>query len=401
MTTRRDFFQKTGLLAGAALINGLTADAGPTAFSSPADVRSQLLVPEGRVYLNTGSLGPSPRAVLDAVVEAMWSLEKNPVSENWGPLGQKMEAVRTTVANFIHADVKEVLLTRNTTEGMSLVAQVLPLQTDDEILTTTLEHGGGEVGLEYLVKTRGARLRKIELPLPPQHPDEIVSVIEQAITPRTRLVMLSHVNTVTGMLMPIAKVSRITSQRGIFLLIDGAQAPGLVPVHVKDLGADAYASSGHKWLLGPKETGFLYLRSGFPGSVPPVFAYNGFEAYTQSSGTRNVATLIGLGKAMEWHTSLGVETTANYTHELRNYCLSKLKAISGLRVLSPEHPELSTGIVSFELLKEKNSDIYARLKEQNIIVKVLPQHNAIRISCHLFVSRQDIDTFLVALRKLI
>ncbi len=401
MTTRRDFFQKTGLLAGAALVNGLTVDASSAGFSTAMDIRRQLLVPEGRIYLNTGSLGPSPRAVLDAVVDAMWSLEKNPVSENWGPLGQRMEAVRSTVANFIHVEVKDVLLTRNTTEGMSLVAQVLPLQADDEILTTTLEHGGGEVGLEYLVKTRGARLKKIELPLPPQHPDEVVSVIEQAITPRTRLIMLSHVNTITGMLMPIAKISRIASQRGIFLLVDGAQAPGLVPVNVKELGADAYASSGHKWLLGPKETGFLYLRSGFPGTVSPVFAFNGFEAYSQSSGTRNVATLIGLGKAMEWHTTLGVENTTAYTRELRNYCLSQLKSITGLRVLSPEHPELSTGIVSFELLKKKNADIYARLKEENIIVKVLPQHNAIRISCHVFVSWQDIDTFLVALRKLI
>lgn len=400
MTTRRDFFQRTGLLAGAALINGLKAQAAPTDFSSAADVRRELLIPEGRIYLNTGSLGPSPRAVLDAVVDAMWLLEKNPVSENWGPLGQKMEAVRGIVADFIHADVKDVLLTRNTTEGLSLVAQVLPLQAGDEILTTTLEHGGGEVGLDYLVKTRGASLRKIELPLPPQHPDEIVAVIEKAITPRTRLLMLSHVNTVTGMLMPIARISRITSQRGIYLLIDGAQAPGLVPVNVSNLGADAYASSGHKWLLGPKETGFLYLRSGFPGTVPPVFAFNGFDAYTQSSGTRNVATIIGLGKAMEWHTARGVDTTAAYTLELRNYCLSELKKMAGLRVLSPQHPELSTGIVSFELLEQRNADIYARLKEQNIIVKVLPQHNAIRISCHVFVSRQDIDTFLGALRKL-
>jgi len=399
MPTRRDFIQHTGLLAGAAILQGLTANGGAP-LSSAAEIRSQLLVSEGRIYLNTGSLGPSPRHVLDAVVDAMKTLEKNPVSENWGPLGQAMESVRSSVADFIHADVKEVLLTRNTTEGLSLVCQVLPLQENDEILTTTLEHGGGEVGLEYLVKLRGAKLRRVELPLPPRNPEEIISVIEQAITPRTRLIMVSHVNTVTGLLMPISKISKVTAQRGIYLLVDGAQAPGLVPVDVKELGADAYASSGHKWLLGPKETGFLYLRTDFPGTVPPVFAFNGHEAYTQSSGTRNVATIIGLGKALEWHSKLDIAKTHDYTVQLRNYCFSRLKAIGGIRVLSPEHPDLVTGIVSFELLHRKNSDVYARLKELDIIVKVLPQHNAIRISCHVFVSREDVDTFLNALQKL-
>ncbi len=402
MTSRRAFIQQAGLLAGAGLVQGLAIDAkaGPAGFLSPEEIKRQLLVPEGRNYLNTGSLGPSPRAVLDAVVNAMWTLERNPVSENWGPLGQQMEQVRDKVAGFINADRSEVLLARNTTEGLSLVCQALPLNAGDEILTTTLEHGGGEVGLEYLVKTRGAKLLKVELPLPPDDPAAIVRTIEQSITSRTRLVMLSHVNTVTGLLMPMADVAKITADRGIFLLVDGAQAPGLTPVDVKAIGADAYASSGHKWLLGPKETGFLYLRKGFPGQVPPVFAFNGFESYTQSSGTRNVATLIGLGAALDWHTSLRIQNTSAYCIQLRNYCLDGLKKIQGLRILSPENPSLTTGIVSFEMLKRKNSEVYARMKERNIIVKVLPQHNAIRISCHIFVSQADIDQFLVCLKEL-
>ncbi len=399
MTSRRSFIQQAGLLAGAGIIHALPGNAlaapGP---STAGEVRRQLLIPEGRVYLNTGSLGPSPRAVLDAVTNAMWTLERNPVSENWGPLGSQMEAVRGKVAGLIHAESKSVLLTRNTTEGLTLVCQVLPLKEGDEIITTTLEHGGGEVGLEYLVKTRGAKLIKVELPLPPNDVGAIIQSIEKAITPRTRLMMLSHVNTITGMLMPLKEISAITASRGIFLLVDGAQAPGLTPIDVQALGCDAYASSGHKWLLGPKETGFLYLKNGFPSPVPPVFAYNGFDTYTQSSGTRNVATVIGLGAAIDWHQSLGIGQTATYCVQLRNYCLQQLKSINGVRILSPENPALSTGIVSFELLNHKNGDVYTRLKDQNIIVKVLPQHNAIRISCHIFVTKEDIDRFLTALK---
>ncbi len=401
MTSRRRFIQQASLLAGAGLVQSLPSAAGAAPNGSTAmDIRRQLLVPEGRAYLNTGSLGPSPRAVLEAVTNAMWTLERNPVSENWGPLGVQMEQVRNKVADFIHADKKSVLLTRNTTEGLTLVCQVLPLKEGDEIITTTLEHGGGEVGLEYLVKTRGAKLIKVELPLPPDDPAAILKVIESAITPRTRLIMLSHVNTITGMLMPVADVSRITQARGIFLLIDGAQAPGLTPVDVTAMGCDAYACSGHKWLLGPKETGFLYVKNGFPGTVPPVFAYNGFDTYTQSSGTRNVATIIGLGAAIDWHQSLGIEKSSAYCLQLRNYCREQLKQVQGIRILSPETPSLSTGIVSFELLNRKNGDVYARMKDRNIIVKVLPQHNAIRISCHIFVTQEDIDRFISALKEM-
>lgn len=403
MTSRRAFIQQAGALAGAGVLQGIagtTSLAAPVDESLPERVRRELLLPRGKNYLNTGSLGPSPRAVVDTVVDAMWTLERDPVSENWGRLGQQMEAVRKKVADFIHADPKEVLLTRNTTEGLSLVCQVLPLAPGDEIITTTLEHGGGEVGLEYLVKTRGAVLKKVELPLPPESKEEIVSVIEKSLTPSTRVLMLSHVNTITGLLMPLAEISAIAKARSIFLLIDGAQAPGLTPVDVKAIGADSYASSGHKWLLGPKETGFLYLRSGFPGKVPPVFALYGSDVYTQSSGTRNVATIMGLGAAIDWHTSLGIETTSKYCLWLRNECYRRLKAVPGVKMLSPENPALSTGIVSFEMTNRKNTEVYARLKEQNVIVKVLPQHNGIRISCHLFVTPADIDQFITLLTAL-
>jgi len=403
VSSRRRFIQRAGLLAGAGIVQGLAeAQAeSPRLYGSTAEqVRSQLLIPQGTLYLNTGSLGPSPRTVIDAQVEAIQTLERDPVSENWGPLGQKMESVRQKVASFIGAQTAEVLLTRNTTEGLSLICQVLPLKAGDEILTTKLEHGGGEVGLEYLVKTRGAVLRKMELELPPASTAEIVAAVEKALTPATKLVMFSHVNTITGVRMPLAEISKLTRGRGIFFLVDGAQAPGLVPIDVKAFGVDAYASSGHKWLLGPKETGFLYVRNTFPAPVPPVFALYGYDAYTQSSGTRNVALHIGLGVAIDWHSQLDVRQTEAYTIALRNYCLQGLKKVSNIRIISPEDPALSTGIVSFQLMRRKNSDVYAALKERNIVVKVLTQHNAIRISCHIFVTNADIDRFLQELGRL-
>ena len=366
-----------------------------------AMVRKQLLIPENRIYLNTGSLGPSPLNVIDTQTSMIRQLEMNPVSENWGPLGNQMELVRKKVADFINADVQEVLLTRNTTEGLNLIGQSLDLAKGDEILTTTLEHGGGEVGLEFLQKTKGAVIKKIELPMPAKNVEEVVKTIEKNITPKTKLVMLSHVNTVTGMLMPFSEIAKTTQPKGIYLVADGAQAPGLTKVDVRALGVDAYAASGHKWLLGPKETGFLFLNKKFQDKIHPVFMHSGFTAYSASSGTRNVATIIALGIAIDWHTSIGRDKVEQRCMEIRNYCLNELKKLKGFKIISPEEESLSTGIVSFALDTVPNSDIYNKLKEKDIIVKVLTQHNAIRISCHMFISTSDIDKFISALKPLL
>lgn len=414
MNSRRKFIKAAGLLSGLTAIPLLSEGFSAKEYSSLPDfqsastddelfamVRNQLLVPSNRIYLNTGSLGPCPVHIIDAIHANTRQLEMNPVGENWGPLGNQMELVRKKVADFIHADDEEIILTRNTTEGLNLIAQSLQLSEGDEIITTTLEHGGGEVGLDFLVATKGAILKKIELPLPGNSVEEIVKAIEKSITPKTKLVMLSHVNTITGLLMPFAEISKITQSKGIYLIADGAQAPGLTKVDVKALGVDAYAASGHKWLMGPKETGFLYVKKSSQEKVKPVFTSSGYAVYSASSGTRNVATIIGLGLAIDFHHSIGADKIHQRTLQLRNYCLAELKKLKGLNIISPEARSLSTGIVSFSLNTVTNTDIFNKLKEQDIIVKLLTQHNGIRISCHMFVTKRDIDTFIKELKSLI
>lgn len=414
MNSRRKFIKAAGLFGGLTAIPLLSGGFYTNDTSSPPDfrnassddelfalVRQQLLVPANRIYLNTGSLGPCPVHIIDAIHANTRQLEMNPVGENWGPLGNQMELVRKKVADFIHADVEEIVLTRNTTEGLNLIAQSLPLKEGDEIITTTLEHGGCEVGLDFLVKTKGVVIKKIELPLPGKSVEEIVSAIQKNISPKTKMLMFSHVNTITGLLMPFAEIAKIAQPKGIFLIADGAQAPGLTKVDVKALGVDAYAASGHKWLMGPKETGFLYVNKNFQDKIQPVFTFSGFTAYSASSGTRNVATIIGFGLAIDFHSSIGSEKIQHRTLQLRNYCLAELKKLRGLKIISPENRSLSTGIVSFSLDTVKNSDIFNKLKEQDIIVKLLTQHNAIRISCHLFITKQDIDAFIKALKPLL
>ncbi|MBX2940949.1 MAG: aminotransferase class V-fold PLP-dependent enzyme [Cyclobacteriaceae bacterium] len=413
MTSRRQFIKK-GILPIA--LGGLstipfTSTTKKPAFEELAQassddelfalVRDQLHVPKGRIYLNTGSLGPSPVVVTDAVSNKMRQLEMNPAIENWGDLGNQMEQVRNKVAAFINADVENIILTRNTTEGLSLISQSLKLAKGDEILTTTHEHGGGEIGLEYLALTQGVVIKKLQMPVPAPSIEAVVKAVESNITSKTKVVMLSHVNTLTGLKMPFDEISKITKPKGILLIADGAQAPGLIRVDVKSMGVDAYAASGHKWILGPKETGFVYWSKELQQEINPVFTSSGFSSYSASSGTRNAALISGLGVAIDWHNLIGKEKIENRCLELKTYCLSRLKELKGIVIISPEVGSLSTGIASFTLKEGTNGMIASELAKKDIIVKVLPKYNGIRISCHMFISKPDIDKFVSALSTLV
>ncbi len=364
-------------------------------------VRKSLLVPEDMVYLNTGSLGPSSRVIVDKVSAAMRELESNPVGNNWGSLGNKMEAVRQKVADFIGAEEEEIILTRNTTEGINLAGSCLQLKQGDEILTTNHEHGGGENGLEYLVKNKGAVIKKIEMPLPVQSPEQIIQLVRDEISSRTKVLMLSHVSTITGMRMPFKEIAAITRPRNILLIADGAQAPGQIQVNVKDLGVDLYACSGHKWILGPKETGFLYIRKEVQNQIQPVFSQGSYKSYSAASGTRNVATIIGLGETLDWQQTIGTEKIETRCLSLAQYCAKQLKEMEGFKIISPSDPSMATGMLSILLDQAENKVIYEKMKEQNIIIKLLPKYNAFRFSFHMFNTKADVDKMVSALKLLL
>ena len=406
MTSRRQFLHQAGWLGLVPVLPelGTITSYEPDLMTDDALfalIRKQLLIPANRLYLNTGSLGPSPLVVMDAVHAAMRELEMNPAAENWGPLGQRMEAVREIIAGYIHAEQEDILLTRNTTEGLSLVAQSIVLEPGDEILTTDQEHGGALVGLEYTTQNQGAHIRKMSLPLPTTGTDQILEVIRANLSDKTKMLLLSHVNTITGLVMPFAEIAKITRPRGIILVADGAQAPGQIPVDVSSLAVDAYATSGHKWLLGPKETGFLYVHPDLRPGIRSAFTQSGFAGYSASSGTRNVATIIGLGAAIQWHQEIGIERIRQRCLDIRNYCRERLQTLPGIEVISPDDESLSCGIVSYTLRDAKNNEVAQKLKDQDIIIKVLPGINGNRISCHLFVSKEDVDRFVEALSQAI
>lgn len=367
-------------------------------------VRREFCVSPGLVHLNTGTLGSTPRRVLDAVSALMYELEGDPAGNVFGPLGSRMESVRAKAAEFLGAELDEVALTENTTAGMNAVAQGVArwLREGDEILSTDHEHPGGSVCWEYLERQLGVKVVRIPMPAPVRDPDQVLQLVCERLTPRTRIVSLSHVETITGLRMPLAEIAAVTRPRQILLVCDGAQAPGMLKVDVKALGVDTYASSSHKWMLAPKGSGLLYVRREVQDRVQPMVLSAGYQSYTAASGTRNVPQILGHGLAMDFHHAIGRDRVEKRCCALAAELRGRLERIGALKLLSPTHDQLASGIVTFGLRTGKNQAIYERLlAEHNIVVKVVPkpEYNALRFSTHVYNCEDDLDRTAALLER--
>lgn len=427
---RRTFL--TGLAAGAAslpfwsrvtqaqtsALDRLSKDiaAKPQALAKWRRVRSEFLLNPDLVHLNCGSLGATPRLVLDAVSSYMYELEGNPVSNMWGPMNQALEAVRQRGADFIGADPDELVLTRNTTEGMNQVATGLDLKPGDEILTTNHEHGGGMVCWQHLAKRYGVKVKYLHLPVPVKSAEQLLQLIDDQITKRTRVCSFMHVDTITGMVMPFARIAELTRPRGILLAADGAQGPGMLAVDVHALGVDTYASSSHKWMLAPKGSGLLYIRREIKDRIQTAFLYSGYKGYSASAGTRAVPQLLGHGVAMDFHRAIGRQQVQDRCLGLSALVRERLKSIKRLRLLSPPIGPLSSGLVTYAVDGAKNSEIQQRMyQEHNILLKVVQgtyayvpdpdvpkdNYNALRFSTHIYNSEEQVERTAALLTKIL
>jgi selenocysteine lyase/cysteine desulfurase len=365
---------------------------------APAD---DYLFAPGLVYLQTASLGPTPRPVLDRTVAAWRELETNPTFIGYGAQEHAMDEVRAKAAAFLGAKPDEIVLTRSTTDGLNWVAQGLGLGAGDRVLTTDQEHPGGRSCWDYLARKHGVVLDVV--PIPPDRSDaaSIVTGFAGRLTPRTRALSFSHLLSSTGLRMPVAELCALARTVGAVAVVDGAQAAGGIAVDVKALGCHVYATSGHKWLLGPKGTGLLYLSDDLAGRVDPIALQGGRAAYSSSSGVSNIPGVLGLGAALDYLSAIGLARIEAHNLSLRNRLFASLPKVKRLRVVSPAPGPQASPLITFELPQGVDSRaLQLRLLEKHqVMVKVVPGQwlNGHRLSTHLFNSEADADVAVAAL----
>jgi isopenicillin-N epimerase len=421
MPTRRELFQRAAV--GAAFF-GLSPARAERAFAHEApglppptlldtnpdrywaDLRRQWLLAPDHINLNCGSVGCSPLPVLNAVIDHLLSAEefREPAYPWFGyEENPKLRELRDALAAYLHCKRDELALVRNATEGNNVVCNGLDLKAGAEVLLTDQEHPGGRCCWEQKAARYGIVLNTVTLPRPPASVDEVVERFAKALTPRTQVVVFSHITTATGLVLPVKEICRLARDRGVLSHVDGAHAIGQIPLDLHDLGCDFYASSPHKWLLAPKGTGTLYVREELLERLWVTIATVGWrdhalKAYRFSNfGTSNLSVMIGLKAALDFHRTLGPDRVYARIHQLASRVHDRLKEYPQIRLTNASTDAFYAGMVSFEPVKGDLKRVQAELAARN--VRVAGNQDRLRVATHVFTQSTELNTFLDAVDR--
>jgi isopenicillin-N epimerase len=241
---------------------------------SPSLLRKHWSLAPGLVFLNHGSFGACPRAVLKAQDELQREMESSPVQFLWRRFEDRLEPSRRELARFVGARPRDIVFVSNATSGVNAVMRSLQLRRGDEILTTNLDYNACRNVLVQTARESRAKLVIAEVPFPLKSADEVVGAVLARITPRTRIAMIDHVASDSGMVLPLARLIPELEKRGVETLIDGAHAAGMLPLNLAKLGATYYTANLHKWVCAPKGAAFLWVREDKQDGIqPPVISH--------------------------------------------------------------------------------------------------------------------------------
>src|SRR5579871_3139850 len=328
-----------------------------------AAIRAELPAVQANHYFNAGTNGPFPQRSYEALLQyASLELTDGRIAAATFPrMRETGDQARTQMAAILGCDPLEIALTHNTTEGMNIALMGLDWQRGDEVVTATTEHPGG-LYPAYLVKQRyGAKLRMTDIGLPHVDP---VAALERVLTPRTKAVVLSHVCWATGMVLPIREMAALAHQYGALFICDAAQSCGMVPSKVYDLGVDAYACSGQKWLCGPDGTGALFIRKDRLSDIQPTyFGYMGVKnhlsttegyfipadgAQRYEAASLYPPALSAFATSLNWLIQdIGLDWVYQRIAALGQYAYQALSAIEGVTIHTPK--DHMAGLIHFSL----------------------------------------------------
>lgn len=375
-------------------------------------VRRELPATTAHIYLNTGTFGPLPTCVTQAIqtrLQQEWQ-DGRIGPDSFKRLSEIYTEARAAVARLLHADVQEIALTNNTTDGLNIIINGVNWQEGDEIITTNHEHMGVLAPLYQNLDRRGVVLRFADLGPQADHP--VVEAIRPLITGRTRMIVLSHVTWTTGARLDIQAVGQLGRQMGIPVLIDGAQSGGAIPLDMQELQVDFYAIPMQKWLCGPDGTGALYARKESLHHAAPTFVgymsvkhEEGIEwmlaDYAQrfEFGGRQTAAIAGQGAVLKWlEEEVGHDWMFERIATLHRYTFQKLQGISGLTLLTPEPG--ASGLITFTLAGQEDAEVVKALREKNILIRNIPSIKALRISTGFYNTEEEIDLLAEAVAAL-
>jgi isopenicillin-N epimerase len=387
----------------------------------------------GVTYLNHGSFGPSPNSVIAARHEWMRRLEAEPMDFFVRQLENHLDGAREKLGAFVGTRGSNLLFVDNATVGMNIVARSFSLATGDEVLASDHEYGAVLRIWRQTCANRSARLVVQRLPERLESAEQVVDALFSGVTDRTKLLVVSHVTSPTAIILPIEEICRRARQRGLPVCVDGPHAPAAVPIEIDRLGCDYYTASCHKWLSAPFGSGFLFVHPRRQQQLePPIVSWGkslsgrapNWHDEFDWSGTRDYSAFLTIPDAIEFFEQIpnagksatnasdsptGVKLFRSYSHELARYARQRIVELTGLAPIIPDSTEWYGSMIALplpdsvaETAEGHMHPLQTRLWEKHRIeVPVINWRGRrwIRVSCHLYNDRSDIDRLVDALQN--
>src|SRR6186713_2430953 len=417
--TRRNFISLAGKGLGlaalssstvAALLKTVEAATKTVAHLSPEDaaidedywatIQNSFSVGRGIINLNNGGVSPSPRIVTESLVRYLWQQEDATAYTMWQLLEPQSETIRTGLAEIFGCDPEEIAITRNASESLEILLMGLDLKSGDEILTTTQDYPRMLTTLKQRELREGLKLNLIKIPIAPANVDDIAATFERAVTPKTKLILVSHQINLTGQILPVKKVCEMARSRGIESIVDGAHAFAQFDFKRDDLQCDYYGTSLHKWIYAPKGTGMLYVRK---EKIPKVWALMASEDKNRSDirkyeeiGTHSAAMRLAIGEAILFHNAIGGKRKEERLRYLSRYWMNNLKSIPKVGFNTSFDPAQSCAIANFKIEGVDPVALGGYLMSKHKIFTTPIVHDeftGIRITPNVYTTLWELDRF--------
>jgi isopenicillin-N epimerase len=354
------------------------------------------------VNLNNGGCSPAPSHVLEAMIRDLKFSNEFPVHHMWTILEPRIESVRRELAREFGCDPEELAITRNASESLETLIFGLDLEPGDEVVVTNQNYPRMLTSWDQRVRRDGVVVKPISFPVPPKSAADVVRRFREAMTPRTRVIEITHITNLTGQILPVREVVREARDRGVEVFVDGAHAFAHFPFRREDLECDYYGTSLHKWLLAPIGTGFLYVRKEKQRKIWPLMAApakmdDDVRKY-EEIGTHPAANHNAIAAALAFHREIGAARKAARLRWLRDRWAKRLLAADDrVKVLTPLNSTESCGIGLLHVDGVDTEKLQAHLWEKHRIMTtpiVHPEFNGLRVTPNVYTRPDEVDVFI-------
>jgi selenocysteine lyase/cysteine desulfurase len=401
--------------AVASLVDDVRAAARRVGHLSPEDaardedfwftVQQAFSVTRGIVNLNNGGVSPSPRVVTEALVRYLWQQEDATAYTMWEILEPQSETIRTGLADLFGCDREEIAITRNTSESLEALLFGFDFKPGDEILSSTQDYPRMLTTLRQREQREGLKLNLVKIPVAPKNPSEITAAFERGLTPRTRLLLVSHQVNLTGQITPVREICEMARRRGIETVVDGAHSFAQFEFKRDDLQCDYFASSLHKWLYAPKGAGLLYIKRDKIANVWPLMAaekkQTGDIRKFEETGTHSAAPRLAIGEAILFHRGLGAARKEARLRFLARHWMNQLRDLPRVRFHTSFDPRQSCAIANVEVEGVEPGALGGYLMAAHKIFTTPIVHDefrGLRITPNVYTTLNELDRFCDVMR---